>query len=724
MLSDFGQKILDSHFLAQLLQSSLSVQKSLDLVSDDHGQKVLTAASQLPDLKKNVYIKRRSAATQLQISTDFFTDVQKTYAQLKAIDAVIAQNIAENTVIWPTSYLPAEIQQPQNYNTPRSAAQINVRFVLPENLLQYLFEGDYQGQYATYTDFKNNVYIHLAQNIYRNLYILAYFFGATPSTLPANQGLKRSALQDQRFLNLDTIQSFEAYLTSLKKAARQMVTSALDAPLFLRPQAGDPEFHKGVQYLQLSVFDLQPNQADGLFEYQLQFIQLFLISALLENTPTHEELKTNRKLFFAVTGEDPTMPSAHVEPIKNYLTRLKNLNDQYLKNTDYEQSLQKMAAILQTPEALPATQLAQAYQDTGDYKYGQQLAQKNKRIAQGTNYQLRGYTAKNLETQQILSGSIKQGIHYRFLNETSEILQLKLGKHQEIISQGQCTSKNPLVLQSLLMDPTALSQLLATKQITTIKSFVSSDLSAAKAIFEQHFAHQALVIKPQQTLEPSATQIFKQPIDLTQFTAAFLAATDYDENVLIQAYLPESVYEFYVLDQQVLSIIEKVPSNVVGDGHSDIAALIDQKNDDQRRGHLGQKPLLTLELSAAVQAYLATQQLTETSVPGRGIQVFLDQRTAVAAGADTYNVLDEVDYTYQTLALEIAKILGLNQGTIEMVIPNIYQAYQPLQQQAIVTEVCATPSLLPHLFPYMGATADLTNAVLKSLFPELEQDSQ
>lgn len=720
MLSDLGQKILSHDLVKLLLQSELSIQKTMALVAVKGQTATLTGHCTLPDIAENHYIKPGPTAAQLNLTTDFFTEAEAAYQQLKALDSVVAQNIPQDTVIWPTSCLPEKIKQPQNYNTPSSAAQIKIRFKLPQQLLQQLYQADGQKNYSTFVAFKNDVYAYLARNLYQELYLLIYYFGATPTALTSKATAQRSALQNRRYLNFEAFKDFPTYLATLKRAATQVVPVALDAPIFLRPHTGDPEFRQGVQYLQLNVFDLQPNQADGLFAYQLQLIQLYLLHALLAEPATSQTLSQQNERFFQFAGEAPDQQDTDLTAIKNGLIHLKASNDQYLKQASYAEVLQKLLLQLETKTPTTAAQLFTESQQSDAYTYGLQVAQKNKTMLLGTDYQLRGYTDQTLATQQFLKSSLKYGVQYRFLNPQNETLQLCKKGQQTLLTCGGQTPKNTIVLQSILKDPVTLAQLLAQRKVALAQTFVTSDLTEAKRYFETYFQNQPFLLRPQTSSEPKATRIFTEVPTLATFVTAFLEATNYDEQVVLQAWTAASVYGFYILDQQVLSIIEKVPANVVGDGHSTIADLVMQKNDDPRRGHLGQKPLLTLELDAESLQYLKTQHLTPESVPERGIQVFLNQQTAIQAGADGFVVSDEVDDSYQSLALDIAQSLQLHQGSIDMVIPNIYQPYVPFKNRAVVTDISVTPDLVAHSFPFMGPAQDIASLVLKDLLPTIK----
>lgn len=719
MILDLGQKIKHSEFRQLLHYSSLSIQKTSDVLTIQQQNAKLTSDLKALNVGHNAYIRQRGTSAQLSVTTDFFVDETKAYAQLQAVDTILARQMPENMVLWPMSYLPDNIKQPSNHNTPNQAAGIRIRFVLPDVLLQRLYP-QYQSHFDTYAAFKNEVYVQLAHNMTQQLYLLLYFLGATPTALTGNVGLKRSALQGQRYLEANSLKDFDNYLLALKYAATQVLPPALNAPIFLRPQAGDPEFRFGVAHLELNLVDLQPHHEDGLFEYQLQFIRLFILHALTAQPLTGDSFLATQKRFFEVAKEDPAQVSPLEDRLNNDLIGLQHFNDQVLKQARYQAVIEKLFELLHGPQNLQAAQLAAAFGEVGAYSFGLELAQKNQRILKGAPYQLRGMTQKTLETQELLASALRNGLQYRFLNEQTQTVQLTLKQHQEIVVAGSLTKANSAVTAALAANSAAQSRLLGLHQIAVLQSFMTADLAQAKADFTRMFTATPVCIYPRNHYEtPHLPQIFTQPIDLATFTDAFLQASEYGDDVIVSAQLPGSIYEFYIVDGAILSVIEIIPENVVGDGQSKISELIDQKNDDDRRGSLGQKPLVRLELGEFETAFLAQQKLDGDFVPERGQQIFLSAQQTLTAGGDSLAVTDEVDESYKKLVLETAQLVDLKHGTLQWVMPNIYQAYQPNRQMAVLTQMSTAPGFAAHSFPFKGGDFDLSDTVLRQLFPEL-----
>lgn len=108
-------------------------------------------------------------------------------------------------------------------------------------------------------------------------------------------------------------------------------------------------------------------------------------------------------------------------------------------------------------------------------------------------------------------------------------------------------------------------------------------------------------------------------------------------------------------------------------------------------------------------------------VPMRGSQVFLLQNSNISNGGDSVDVTDDIDKSYFAIAEKVAEILNLNVTGVDIIIPNLYQPYDPEHpEMAVVLEANYNPAMLMHLFPMMGQQRRVTTKMLTMLFPEMD----
>lgn len=78
--------------------------------------------------------------------------------------------------------------------------------------------------------------------------------------------------------------------------------------------------------------------------------------------------------------------------------------------------------------------------------------------------------------------------------------------------------------------------------------------------------------------------ILKHNYDETDFKAALQIAFEHDNTVLIEKFIPGREFRIFIINDEVVGILHRVPANVTGDGVLNIGQLIDMKNEDPLRG--------------------------------------------------------------------------------------------------------------------------------------------
>jgi cyanophycin synthetase len=198
--------------------------------------------------------------------------------------------------------------------------------------------------------------------------------------------------------------------------------------------------------------------------------------------------------------------------------------------------------------------------------------------------------------------------------------------------------------------------------------------------------------------------------------AAFSLAEAEGSDVIVERFVPGTEHRLLVVGGKVVAATRGEPVEVVGDGASTVAELVDQQmNSDPRRGWEHQYPLTTIDVArdGGVQLELRRQGLEAGSVPAAGQRVLI-QRTGNMAIDCTDDVHPEVAHAV-TLA---ARIVGLDIAGIDLVAHDIRR---PLQAQGgAIVEVNAGPGLLMHLTPITGQPRPVGEAIRDHLFADGE----
>lgn len=177
---------------------------------------------------------------------------------------------------------------------------------------------------------------------------------------------------------------------------------------------------------------------------------------------------------------------------------------------------------------------------------------------------------------------------------------------------------------------------------------------------------------------------------------------------VVEQYLEGKNYRVVVVDGKIMSVIQRYPPFVDGDGRSTIDTLIDRENEIRKEMKLA-PTIHYIEKSAQVDSYLKKQGLSLSSVVEEGRRVYLFYRVALAPGGiveivDKKSIpAENVELFTRVLSLFKANIFGIDAIFEE----GIHKSYK--DQKCIFLEVNSRPYLKMHDYPRYGQVEDLSS---------------
>lgn len=180
---------------------------------------------------------------------------------------------------------------------------------------------------------------------------------------------------------------------------------------------------------------------------------------------------------------------------------------------------------------------------------------------------------------------------------------------------------------------------------------------------------------------------------------------------IIEQYLPGNEYRIYVVGDKVISAINRVPANVVGDGKNTISTLIKLKNKERKKNpYLASKPI---KVDFEVNNMLERVGYTLDSVPKKGETVFLRAKSNLSAGGDPIDVTDKLTPEVKQTAVDALKALpNIPHGGVDVIVdPNN-------DKKGYVLEINATAEIPFHMYPLVGKARDIPAAIIDYYFPE------
>ena len=709
------------------------------------------------------YIQTDFAESQLELITPPNGKLEDSLRWLSAIHEVVLRSLPKNEYIFPFSMpagLPPEnaIQEAQldniedvkyrehlsaNYGKYKQMVSgIHYNFQLSPEFVKAVFS--LQNEYATLKDFQNVLYMKLANNFLRYQWILVYLLAATPmveANYFSRNGVENSPLAAEQLVrslrsspygyvnspdvvvNHDSLESYVETLEEQVKAGRLIAEKEFYSNVRLRGAKKARELlEKGVQYAEFRLFDLNPLEPYGISLADAKFIHSFLLGMLwLDETSGQKAVELGKQRLYQVALEDPREPTAFQAEgeavLRQIIEMLKTINADKSAVKTAEEKLAQLANPSQTVNG----KLLKAIEQAGSYKaLGASLAKQYKAQAFERFYALSAFDNMELSTQALLFDLIQQGISTEILDENDQFLALKFGDHLEYVKNGNMTSHDQYISPLIMENKVVTKKVLAKAGFNVPKSVEFTSAEQAVAHYPL-FEGRSVVIKPKSTNYGLGITIFQQGVtNREDFAKAIEIAFREDKEVMVEDYLVGTEYRFFVLGDETLAVLLRVPANVVGDGVQTVRELVAAKNTDPLRGDGSRSPLKKIALGDIELLQLKEQGLTLESVPTSGQIVQLRANSNISTGGDSIDMTDQMHDSYKQLAVGIAHAMGAKVCGVDLIIPDLTKPAEASLSSWGVIEANFNPMMMMHIFPYQGKSRRLTKNVIKMLFPEVK----
>jgi D-alanine-D-alanine ligase-like ATP-grasp enzyme len=208
----------------------------------------------------------------------------------------------------------------------------------------------------------------------------------------------------------------------------------------------------------------------------------------------------------------------------------------------------------------------------------------------------------------------------------------------------------------------------------------------------------------------------RRPATPEAVSAAFshAQAASASGNVIVERFVDGAWHRLLVVNQRLVAAVRREPASVVGDGQHTIGELVAIANDDCRRGPDHRWPLRFLALNEIELENLAAAGLTCNSVLPRGTRAFLRETASAAAGAESFDVTEQVHPETRKLAVDAARLVGLDIAGLDLIAADISQ---PLSaQDGAFLEINEQPAIFMHAAPLCSPPRPVAEAIIESLF--------
>ena len=753
------QQIIKQHHLELLFQQgSFGIEKESQRVHSDGSIVTSLHPKTFGNRRFHPYIQTDFAESQLELVTPPMKKLEDTLRWLSAIHEVTLRTLPEDELIFPFS-MPAGLPPEEHIKVAQLDNQedvmyrehlvqsygkykqmisgIHYNFQIDPKFIDALFHAQNETQSAV--DFQNKFYLKIAKNFLRYQWILLYLFSATPtveekyfrgnSPLKPHQYVRSLRSGKYGYVNdpkihvsYDSLQEYVETLEHWVKSGDLIAEKEFYSSVRLRgAKKARDLLEKGIQYLEFRLFDLNPFAPYGIELADAKFIHYFiLLMAWLDDTVDQEGIKLGKARLAEVAWEDPREQSVYAVEGELVLLEMLKMLEQLNVSDEIKAIVKDKLGQFADPNQTLCAKVVAAIEQVGSYQQlGADIAQSNKAKAFERFYALSAFDNMELSTQALLFDAIQKGLKIEILDERDQFISLQFGEHLEYVKNGNMTSHDSYISPLIMENKVVTKKVLAKAGFNVPQSIEFTDVKSAVENFPL-FENRAVVIKPKSTNFGLGISIFQQGVtDRDDFAKAVEIAFREDKEIMVEDYLLGTEYRFFVLGDQTLAVLLRVPANVIGDGVHTVAELVAAKNDHPLRGDGSRTPLKKIALGDIEQLQLKEQGLTVNSIPAKDQLVQLRANSNISTGGDSIDMTDEMHASYKEIAVGISKAMGAAVCGVDLIIPDLKQPAEPSLHSWGVIEANFNPMMMMHIFPFSGQSRRLTMNVIKMLFPEL-----
>ena len=316
-------------------------------------------------------------------------------------------------------------------------------------------------------------------------------------------------------------------------------------------------------------------------------------------------------------------------------------------------------------------------------------------------------------TQSIVDAAVARGIPFKRLTAGS-LVQLGWGSKARKFQAAE-VDQTSSVAEAIAQDKDLTKRLLHAAGVPVPLGRPVVDVQDAWAVAQEVGLADGwpVVVKPQDGNQGKGVtvNITTRP----QLEAAYATALAYGSQVMVERFLPGHDFRLLVVGNQLVAAARRDPPQVLGDGVHSVAQLVEQVNQDPRRGSGHGTALTKIRLDDIALGRLASEGLTPDSIPAQGQRVVLRNNANLSTGGSATDVTDDVHPTIAARAIEAAASIGLHICGVDVIAESMLK---PLEAQGGgIVEVNAAPGLRMHLAPSFGKARNVGQPMVDLLFP-------
>jgi len=314
-------------------------------------------------------------------------------------------------------------------------------------------------------------------------------------------------------------------------------------------------------------------------------------------------------------------------------------------------------------------------------------------------------------TASLVNAAEEREIPYLRLNKYS-LVQFGHGAYQQRI-QATITSKTPHIAVEISCDKEDTHNLLRDLGLPVpVQRMIYSQRAAVRAAC--HIGY-PVVVKPLNANHGRGVSINLSSDQQVEAAFGFAREHGTSRAVLVESYVEGFDHRMLVINNELVAVAKRVPGHVKGDGTSTVSALVDEVNEDPRRGIGHEKVLTRLELDRPALELLALAGFDADTVLPSGEVFYLRNTANLSTGGTAIDLTDVVHPDNREMAVRAIRAVGLDVGGVDFLTTDITESYKEVG--GAIVEVNAAPGFRMHVAPSQGEPRDVAGKVMDMLFP-------
>lgn len=185
--------------------------------------------------------------------------------------------------------------------------------------------------------------------------------------------------------------------------------------------------------------------------------------------------------------------------------------------------------------------------------------------------------------------------------------------------------------------------------------------------------------------------------------------------ILVEEYFSGKDLRLFVIGDKVVSVLQREPAYVIGDGVKTVRKLIATFNNEWRSPIKYDLPLCPIPLDSETARRLHRNTMTLNSIPKKNQKVTVRWNANVSTGGRAIDVTDIVHPNIKQLAVQIAHIAKLEITGVDILCKDV-RSSDVSAANVCVLETNDSPGVDIHHFPFVGKGEDISTMILEYIF--------